>query len=81
MVLRMRMKKINSILLRSNEPLLILVSNDKNDQGPEGFWQPGLLPGAVALWPLRFHFRVQALRLGAANAPGRSVDLPQVGAE
>lgn len=33
---------------------------------------------AVLLWPLRFHFRVQALRLGAANAPGRSVDLPQV---
>lgn len=33
---------------------------------------------AVLLWPLRFHFRVQALRLGAANAPGRNVDLPQV---
>lgn len=33
---------------------------------------------AVLLWPLRFHFRVQAMRLGAANAPGRSVDLPQV---
>ena len=32
---------------------------------------------AVSLWPLRFHFRVQAMRLGAARPDGR-IDLPQV---
>ena len=37
------------------------------------------LAGAVLLWPLRFHFRVQAMRLGAAR--DSSIDLPQVRGE